>query len=236
MINADKVLGIVFANMHDELISELTRLRTMASVSFGGRYRLVDFTLSAMVNAGVDNIGMSVMRNYISLMDHVGTGKQWDLDRKIGGLKIFPPYGEAGSNKNRGKIEALYSMLNYIESSNCDTVILADCGMVSALDYKDMLRQHKETGAEITVAYKNESLDKCSITDNVTFQIKEDKRVEAVYINETLGSVCNVGMWTYIISKPVLVNLINECMKRGLGNLEKYVLQQGTFCWVCCWP
>ena len=82
MTKGDKVLGIIFPNMHDNAIGELTKLRTMASVPFGGRYRLVDFTLSEMVAAGIDDIGLIVKRNYMSLMDHLGAGREYDLARK----------------------------------------------------------------------------------------------------------------------------------------------------------
>ena len=88
-----KALGIIFSNIHNETIDELTRKRTSASIPFGGRYRLIDFALSNLVNAGVDNVGILAQKNYQSLMDHLGSGKDWDLSRRNGGLVIFPPFG-----------------------------------------------------------------------------------------------------------------------------------------------
>ena len=86
------VLGIIYSNAYDSLISELTSVRTMGSVPFAGRYRLIDFVLSNMVNGGIAKIGISTKANYQSLMDHLGSGKAWDLSRKRGGMTILPPF------------------------------------------------------------------------------------------------------------------------------------------------
>ncbi|MBQ7315473.1 MAG: hypothetical protein IJW90_00015, partial [Clostridia bacterium] len=83
--------GLIFANIHDQSIPELTRVRSMASVPFGCRYRLIDFTLSNMVNSGINRIGLITHHNYQSLLDHIGTGKDWDLARRSGGIKLIPP-------------------------------------------------------------------------------------------------------------------------------------------------
>ena len=79
------ILGLIFANMHEDVIPELTRNRTMGSVLFGGRYRMIDFVLSGMTNSGVDEVGVVTKSNYQSLLDHLGSGREWDMARKIGG-------------------------------------------------------------------------------------------------------------------------------------------------------
>ena len=81
--------GLIFANTHDKNIAEMTRLRTMASVPFGGRYRLIDFALSNMVNSDITKVGVITHYNYQSLLDHIGNGKDWDLARRSGGIKIL---------------------------------------------------------------------------------------------------------------------------------------------------
>ena len=98
------VCGIIFSNIHDHNIPELTRYRTIASVPFGCRYRFIDFTLSNMVNSNIYNINVITHYNYQSLMDHIGSGKDWDLARRSGGIKILPPYITAYANN----INALY--------------------------------------------------------------------------------------------------------------------------------
>ena len=226
MKKGDKVLGIIFPNMHDNAIGELTKLRTMASVPFGGRYRLIDFTLSEMVAAGIDDIGLIVKRNYMSLMDHLSSGRVYDLARKIGGLKVFPPFGETGGQIYTGKLQALSTVLGYIEKINCDTVILADSGIVSAINYKDVLKKHAASGAKITALYAKETIDPASKTDNVVFEVAEDGTITKVFINDdTSDVVCN-GMFAYVIEKELLLNLVKEGVKQGLTNFERDVLQQ----------
>lgn len=226
MTYGDKVLGIIFPNMHDEDVNELTQLRTMASVPFGGRYRLIDFTLSAMVAADVSNVCIIPRKSYVSLMDHLGSGKEWDLARKRGGLKIFPPYGEAGTHRYKGKIEALEYVKKYIESSTCETVILADCSTVSAIDFSDVLQQHQDSGANITVIYKKQKICTGTNRDNVTFEMTGDK-VDSVFINDPSCEERNVSLWTYVLSKELLLKIIYDCSSRGLTNFEKDVLQKG---------
>ena len=95
--------GLIFANIHDQSIPELTRVRSMASVPFGCRYRLIDFTLSNMVNSGINRIGLITHHNYQSLLDHIGTGKDWDLARRSGGIKLIPPNITAFDSTSAGK-------------------------------------------------------------------------------------------------------------------------------------
>lgn len=99
MVNSNvNALGVIFANTYDNLVPELVAERSMASIPFGGRYRLIDFTLSSMANAGIDNVSVIVRKNYHSLMDHLGAGREWDLTRKRGGLNIVPPLPSAASS------------------------------------------------------------------------------------------------------------------------------------------
>ena len=100
------VLGLIFASMHDSYVSELTKQRTMGSIPFGGRYRLIDFPLSNFVNSGVSEVGVITKSNYGSLLDHLGSGRDWDLSRKKGGLHLLPPYSQTGGIY-KGRLDAL---------------------------------------------------------------------------------------------------------------------------------
>ena len=105
MVNTNtSALGIIFPNSYDSLVPELVSERLMASIPFAGRYRMVDFLLSSMVNSGIDNISIIVRKNYHSLMDHLGSGREWDLARKNGGLNIFPPYSEKNVKIYSGRV------------------------------------------------------------------------------------------------------------------------------------
>ena len=96
-------VGLIFSNIHDTSIPELTRIRTIGSVPFAGRYRLIDFAVSSMVNSGITKIGVVTHNNYQSLIDHLGNGKDWDLARRSGGLKILPPFISSFDNAAANK-------------------------------------------------------------------------------------------------------------------------------------
>ena len=110
----NNALGIIFPNSYDNTVPELVTERAMASIPFAGRYRMVDFVLSGMANCGISNVSVVVRKNYHSLMDHLGTGREWDMARRHGGLNIVPPFAEKGVRIYSGRVEALSSILyNY---------------------------------------------------------------------------------------------------------------------------
>ncbi len=228
-VNSQKVLGIIFPNMHDEQIGEITRHRTTASVLFGARYRLIDFNLSMYVAAGIDDIIMPVRRNYISLVDHIGSGKDWDLSRKLGGIRIFPPFAreESGAIYYKDRLEALHTLETTIKSSSAETVVLSDCGIVSCVDLNDVLKTHRENECDVTVVYKKEKIDSSSINENVTFEIDKTGCVSNVFINDDDKGIVNNGMWIYVLKRELLLKMISDGIKRGYTSFEKEVLQRG---------
>ena len=125
--------GIIFSNIHDNNIPELTGLRTVASVPFACRYRFIDFTLSNMVNSGIERVGIPTQDHYRSLMDHLGSGAAWDLNRKRHGLVVLPPI--MASSDMQGDLDVLNSILDYISASHRRYVVI--CG--SDLLYKLLL-------------------------------------------------------------------------------------------------
>jgi len=155
-------VGIIFSNIHDRNISELTRVRTMASIPYGCRYRLIDFALSNMVNAGIGTINVITHYNYQSLMDHIGSGKDWDMARRSGGIKILPPYISAFANGRdelyHTRLEALKSINHFISGMTEDYVVMADCDVICNIDLQDMINAHIESEADITFAVQNKTL------------------------------------------------------------------------------
>ncbi len=154
--------GIIFSNLHDMSISDLTRRRTMASVPFGCRYRLVDFTLSNMVNAGIHDISVITHNNYRSLMDHLGSGKDWDLARRKGGLKILPPFittfeGE-GNTLYANRLEALKNIQGYIADLTTDNIIISDCDSICNIDLKKVIEYHTAEKADATCVITKKTL------------------------------------------------------------------------------
>lgn len=152
-----KVVGIVFSNIHDKGVHELTASRTLASVPFAGRFRLIDFVLSNMVNSGITKVGVITKQNYQSLMDHVGSGKYWDLSRKNGGLMVLPPFGaDAGSVLYSSRFEALTNIVQFIRRCDEDYVVLSDCDIICNIDFADVVQKHIDNHADITLVYRRQ--------------------------------------------------------------------------------
>ena len=154
--------GIIFANLHDSNLPELTRQRSMGSVPFLCRYRLIDFALSNMVNADINNIGILAHYNYYSLMDHIGSGKNWDLARRSGGIQILPPnvsaYAETPVTYYNTRLEALkYNIFN-IERVQDDLILMCECDCVANFDFTKLLSEHVSSGADINFVTKKAQL------------------------------------------------------------------------------
>lgn len=147
--------SILFSdNYRGDDLSGLTRVRTLSSIPIGARYRLIDFMLSSLVTSGIPNIGILVNHNYNSLVDHVGWGKDWDLNRKNSGLKIITPMVDGvGKSIITSKFDALENAMFYLDEVLQDYVILADANIIANIDFKEMLQYHEEKNADITIAY-----------------------------------------------------------------------------------
>ena len=173
--------GIIFSNIHDHNIPELTRLRTIVSVPFACRYRFIDFTLSNMVNSNIYNINLITHLNYQSLMDHIGSGKDWDLARRSGGIKILPPYITAyASNTNtqfQTRLEALKGVSYSIQKITDEYVVLSDCDVICNVDLNDIIDYHIRTDADITVAVKTMDLTPEQARINVLYESDPEGRI-----------------------------------------------------------
>ena len=152
-MRASAVAGIVFANINDNLMRKLTSKRSLASVPFGARYRVIDFALSNLVNAGVSSVGIITKENYRSLMDHVGSGVYWDLDRKNGGLYLLPPYLTSGIKRYNGTVDALYGAMDYIERCNADYIVLCRADSIANIDIGAAVKAHADKNADVTLVY-----------------------------------------------------------------------------------
>lgn len=226
MMNENRVTGIIFSNTHDDIITQLTENRTLGSVPFGGRYRLIDFPLSNMVNSGIYEVGVITKYNYQSLIDHLGPGKEWDLSRKVGGLHILPPFGNANYGLYRGKMDALNGALGYLNHSNAKYVVMSDCNIVANIDLRPVVEQHISTGADITVMYKPEYITEEDSRHSTLLTLNNDKRITDVVINSSLSGRHNVNLNVIVMEKNALVRLINEASSKGMYSFERNILQE----------
>lgn len=219
------VLGLIFANMHDNTIEDLTKSRTMGSILFGGRYRLIDFPLSNMVNSGVSEVGVITKSNYQSLLDHLGSGREWDLSRKKGGLHILPPFGNVASVMYRGRLEAMYGAVSFLKNSTAEYVILSDCDIVTNMDFRPIVDAHINSDADITAVCSNGIFSMEQTHHSTVFVVNEDKRIYDVLINPQISGSCNVSLNIFIIKKDFLIQLLLESSSRSQYSFERDILQ-----------
>lgn len=225
-VNMGNVLGLVFANMHDTTLGDMTKNRTMGSVMFGGRYRLIDFPLSNMVNSGISEVGVITKSNYQSLLDHLGSAREWDLARKKGGLYILPPFGNVESTLYRGRIEALYGAMSFIKHSRAKYVILSDCDVVTNIDYKPIVAAHIESGADITAVAHTGVYSPEDIKTSTVFNVDADKNVTSVLINPDISGTCTTSLNVFVMSMDFLIETVNDAMARGNVSFERNILQE----------
>lgn len=225
-VNMGNVLGLVFANMHDTTLGDMTKNRTMGSVMFGGRYRLIDFPLSNMVNSGISEVGVITKSNYQSLLDHLGSAREWDLARKKGGLYILPPFGNVESTLYRGRIEALYGAMSFIKHSRAKYVILSDCDVVTNIDYKPIVAAHIESGADITAVAHTGVYSSEDIKTSTVFNVDADKNVTSVLINPDISGTCTTSLNVFVMSMDFLIETVNDAMARGNVSFERNIIQE----------
>lgn len=231
MVNSNaNALGILFPNSYDSLVPELVSERLMASIPFASRYRLVDFILSSMVNCGIDNISLIVRRNYHSLMDHLGSGREWDLTRKNGGLNLVPPFAEKTVKIYNGRVEALASILDFLKEQKEKYVVMADTNLAVNFDFNALIDAHVESGADVTIVYREEELPK-SLTEsqdigkNLYYTLNiEDGRVREMQINSREAGVQNFSMNIYIMDREFLIEQISSAFIRGHVYFERDIL------------
>ncbi len=218
--------GIIFSNMHDEELHEITANRTMGSVPFGGRYRLIDFTLSNLKNSGVTNVGVITKSNYQSLIDHLKSGKEWDLSRKRGGLFLFPPYGRHNSGFYRNKIEALFGIMTFIRKETNDYFLISDCDVICNMDWIRALNYHIEKHADITTIYYEKEPDPYPENPETTYTVSEQGYVTDLMVGQKIKVKSKVGTNMWIIGRNLLITLIEDAIAHNYEDFERDIMQR----------
>ena len=148
-----EMIAMLLAGGQGSRLGVLTQHIAKPAVSFGGKYRIIDFPLSNCINSGIDTVGVLTQYQPLRLNAHIGIGIPWDLDRNIGGVSVLPPYERsAGSDWYSGTANAIYQNLAYMESFNPDYVLILSGDHIYKMDYEVMLDYHKACGADVTIA------------------------------------------------------------------------------------
>ena len=224
------VAGLIFSNIHNSSMPELTSVRTMASVPYGCRYRLVDFPLSNMVNSGITKIGIITHNNYQSLMDHIGTGKDWDLARRSGGIRILPPFISSYDSANGGKLystrlEALMGVTNFISKCSEEYMVLSDCDAICTIDLNQVLEDHIKKNADITIVTRTVSEKKDIPSDGAT-EMKCDENGFATEVSAYIDHdrPAEISTNIMIVNRLFLLNAVNDASAHGYRHFYKDII------------
>jgi len=215
--------GLIFSNIHDQSIPQLTNNRTMASVPFGCRYRLIDFALSNMVNSDITKVGIITHNNYQSLLDHIGTGKDWDLARRSGGIKILPPFITAYTSPEANKLyttrlEALMGVMSFIRRCNEENIVMSDCDAICNVNISEALKQHTATDADITIigAHLNSGNHENN-TNLIALETDKDGKLTGVSRGKHAVDA-EVSTNIVIVRRTYLISALNEASSRGYSH------------------
>lgn len=215
-------MGIIFANIYDSSLGELTNKRTMASLPFGGRYRQIDFPLSNMTNSGIQHIAIISRFNYQSLFNHIGSGSQWNLELREGGLEFLTPYS-LGIHQNsvQGKLEALNSALDYLQyGGQEDYVVLADSSVLCNIDISKVLESHIVSGRDITVVTKSGIANGTKQLD-LAIHLDENGVIDDLAVDYAAAPDYLASMGIFVIAKDLLSHHVKECVSRNLYRFER---------------
>jgi glucose-1-phosphate adenylyltransferase len=224
-------LGIVFSDIHEWNMGDLTSRRTVAAIPFGGRYWLIDFVLSNMINSGVHKVGVITKSNYQQLMDHIGSGKDWDLARKNGGISVLPPFGaDSRTGLYRGRLDALMRIISYIDASSQEFVVMSDCDMICNIDYNKVIDQHVETKADITAVYNEHHVDRETASNSILYNISRmTGRIEEVTVHpHNLQGTYKISMNTWVMRRDYLIGLITSAIANGKTHFSRDILLTET--------
>ncbi len=216
-----EALGVIFPNSYDSLVPDLVSERLMASIPFASRYRMCDFMISSMVHCGIDNISILVRKNYHSLLDHLGNGREWDLARKNGGLNIVPPFAQKQIKVFSGRIEALESIRGYLIKQTEKYVILSDANMAVNFDFNALLDAHIKSGADVTMVYRKQEIPQSLIRQSTAgmdlyyaLGINGD-RVSKIYVNPKESGEMNFSLNIYVVERELLMRMVDEAYLHG---------------------
>lgn len=224
------VMGIIYTNKDDLSLRELTNQRSVAALPLAGRYRVVDFILSSMVNSGVRNVGVIMQRNYRSLMDHLGSGKEWDLHTRNNGLFLLPPFvTQENGGEYLGVLDALRANFDYLRRSKQRLALLTNSNMVFNMNFEPMIRQHEQTDADITLLYtkvrRDMELSSASKHTHAFLNVGKDGRISDMEVNPNAANYDTMYMNVLLIKRTLLMHLVDGAAAHGEHDINRELIQ-----------
>lgn len=220
------IMGLIYTGENDIRLRELTLARAVAALPVAGRYRVIDFLMSSMVNSGVRNVGVITQKNYHSLMDHLGSGKEWDLHGKNHGLVILPPFLTTENvGVYSGMLDALKSNTGYLRRSSQEYVILTNSHTIYNADFDDMMRSHEENRADITIMVTRTPHMISGGEDTMYLATDESMRVTGIEVDPTTPTHDLASMEVYVFKRDTLRHLVEQASANGRHDFRRDIVQ-----------
>ena len=218
------VMGLIYTGENDARLRELTVTRAIAAMPVAGRYRVIDFLVSSMVNGGMKNIGVITQKNYHSLMDHLGSGKEWDLHGKNNGLHILPPFlTRENVGLYPGLLDALRSINNFFIRSKQETLVLSNSNIIYNAHLDELVQYYRDTEADITLLYTTDQSMKRD--EYGTYLALDDQgNVTDLEVQPTHPSYDNVYMQVMVIKRELIKDLVDKAVSHGLHSMERDII------------
>ncbi len=222
------MMGLIYTGENDARLRELTLSRAVAALPVVGRYRIIDFQMSSLVNSGIRNVGVITQRNYHSLMDHLGSGKEWDLHGKHDGLFILPPFLTRDNvGVYEGMLDALRSNIGYLRRSRQEYVVLMDSHVIYNLDFTEMLRHHLEKSADITLLYHPAQPKRAGVHEyREYFDMEADGALTQLEIDPVQPHYPCESLSVMMIRRELLVSIVSQTAAHGHHSFTRDVLQR----------
>lgn len=220
------MLGIIFSENPEASMGELASVNSLAAVPVGGRYRIIDFILSNMVNSGMIRIGVTTPANYQTLREHLGTGKAWDMSRKNDGLYILQPADDSEyASETKGGIDTLKGIMHFLRRSKQEYVLVSDCNTICNIDFNKVLESHIKSENDFTMLYtKVKSLSEKDVKRHILLNIDEKDMVTDMHVYPTKLNTDNSYMHMFITGREKLIDMIEYASTHGKHSISKDLL------------
>lgn len=222
----NNTLGYIFSENPEAALGQLTDHRSLAAVPVGGRYRIIDFVLSNMVNSGITNVGIITSYKNRSLFDHLGSGKDWDLSRKDSGLFIVTPTESSfGREKDLGGVDSIFRGFDYLKKANRDYVLVCDCNTVLNIDFDKVMDFHTEKDADITIVHtKIGELKGKELKRHILVDVSDSGRVTDIQVYPSKQKLYNSYLHMFLIKKELLMSLVGDLISHNKHSISKDLL------------
>ena len=219
------IVGLIYTGERVDELQELTRYRAAAALPMVGRYRLIDFTLSNMIHSKIKNIGIIMQKNYHSLMDHLGSGREWNLHGKRSGLTILPPYmSRENVGVYEGLLDALHTNIGFMRRSVERNIAVSDSNVLYQVDFADVIRQHLDSKADITLLYtKDRNVRRNGRGRYLDIQ---DGQVTKIEFDPTIPHFENTYVGAFVARRELLIDLVDRAVASGQHHFSRGMLSQ----------